>query len=196
MIQETESRPAFTTMAAALGVCFVAICALGLGKLTGAIDPLVARRGVGAMLGLILVVTGNFVPKLHLFQPATGTLHSDKIDRFAGWTFVASGLSSIALFLFAPADKIMIAAPFVALLGFLAVFTRWLIWKAPEIDRIAPSLTGGRLALASMLATVFAVCGIFIADTVWGDAVSRPMGILFPFALIIFAHRLRRRLHA
>lgn len=196
MIQETDPRPAFTTMIAALGVCFIAVCALGLGKLTGTLDPLVARRGVGAVLGLILVVTGNFVPKLHMFQPAADAVHSDEIDRFAGWTFVASGLAIAALFLFAPADKMMVASPLVGLAGFLAVLTRWLIWNGQQAGRLSPFFTNGRRALVSMLVTVFVVCGIFIVDTVWGDAVSRPIGILFPFVLIVFVGKLRRQLHA
>jgi hypothetical protein len=196
MIQETEPRPALITMFIALGICFVMMIAFGLGSVTDTLDPQVARGGVGAALGLILAITGNFVPKLRLFQLATGSPHSDAIDRFAGWIFVACGLSFAAVFLFAPADKIMLISPLIVLAGFLAVFARWLIWPGNQPIQLSPRWALGRWALAAMLVSVFSVSTIFFADAVWGDTVSRPMGIMFPFVFIVFAGKLRRHLQA
>jgi hypothetical protein len=186
MNHETAPR-ALIAMTTAIFACVVLVMAFGVGKLTETLDPLVARRGVGVMIGLMLMVTGNFVPKLRLFQPATGAAHSDAIDRFAGWIFVICGLAFAAVFLSAPADKVFIVPPFIVLAGFLAVLARWLRSQGKQPGRLALHLTPGRLALATMLATVLWTCAIFFADAVWGDNVSRWMAILFPFILIWFS---------
>jgi hypothetical protein len=195
MSHETQPHRALIAMMIALLACVVVMSALGIGKMTGTLDPLVARRGVGAMLGLILAATGNVVPKLRLFQPATGAAHSDAIDRFAGWTFVACGLSFAAVFLFAPADKIMLASPLLVVAGFLVVLARWLMWKGTRPLHLSPRWTPGRRSLATMLVSVLLVCAIFFADAVWGDAVSRWMGVLFLYVLFslraLLAIRLR-----
>ncbi len=186
MNQETEHRP-LIAMATAIFACVAVVMAFGLGKLTGTLDPLVARRGVGAMLGLLLMATGNFVPKLRLFQPATGAAHSDAIDRFAGWTFVICGVAFAAVSLLAPADKVFIIPPLIVLAGFLAVLARWLMWKGKRPDHLSLHLTPGRLALVTILVAVPWTCAIFIADAVWGDDVSRWMPILLPIILVWFS---------
>jgi hypothetical protein len=192
MSHKTATR-ALITMTTAIFACVVLVMVFGVGKLTETLDPLVARRGVGVTIGLILMVTGNFVPKLRLFQPATGAAQGDAIDRFAGWIFVVCGLAFAAVFLSAPADKVFIVPPFIVLAGFLAVLARWLMSKGKQPSRLSLHWTPGRLALATMLATVLWTCAIFYADTVWGDNVSRWMAILFPFILICFsAFRARR----
>jgi hypothetical protein len=189
MIDETEPRRALTTLGITLCALLVTMLVFGMGKLTGFLDPLVARRGVGTVLGLMLVATGNFVPKLRLFQPATGTAHSDAIDRFAGRIFVACGLAFAAVFLFAPADRLFILSPIIVLAGFLGVFARWLAWNGKR-----PHLTVGRLMLTIMLATIAWTGAIFFADAAWGDDVSRWMAILSPFMLIsAFSLRAARR---
>ncbi|MCW5716624.1 MAG: hypothetical protein KIS68_02220 [Bauldia sp.] len=135
---------------------------------------------------MVLVATGNFVPKLRLFQPSTGAAHVNAIDRFAGWTFVVCGLAFAAVFVLAPADKILVVPPLIVLAGFLAVLARWLIWKRKQPGRLSPHLTPGRLAMAMVLAAVLWTCAIFLADVVWGDSVSRWMAILFAIVLSAF----------
>ena len=186
MNHDTQSR-ALTARAIAIVACAVLMMAFGIAKLTGTLDPLLARRGVGVMIGLVLVATGNFVPKLRLFQPATGAADGDAIDRFAGWTFVACGLAFAAVFLLAPADTILIVPPLIVLAGFLAVLARWLVWKRKEPSRLSLHLTPGRLAMAMVLAAVLWTCAIFLADVVWGDSVSRWMAILFAIVLLAFS---------
>lgn len=173
MIHETEPRRALTAMGITLFACFVAMMAFGMGKITGTLDPLVARRGFGAMLGLMLVATGNFVPKLRLFQPATSAAQSDAIDRFAGWTFVICGFAFAAVFLFAPANTVFIVPPLIVMAGFLTVLARWLMWKGKQPSRLSPDLTLGRRALATALVSVLWVSSFFLADAIWDDASSR-----------------------
>ena len=186
MNPEAEQR-SLLAMAPAIVAGVVVVMALGVGKLTGMLDPLLARRGVGAMVGLLLMVTGNFVPKLRLFQSALGAADRDHLDRFAGWLFVVCGLAVTAIFLWAPSDHLFIVAPVVILGGFLAVFTRWLRSKGKPSSARSLPMTPGRLALATMLATALGTGAIFLADAVWGDHVSRRMAILFPFLLIWFS---------
>jgi hypothetical protein len=198
MTQETESRRAVMAMIMTLAACFIGMMVFGIGKVTGTLDPLVARRGVGAMFGLLLMATGNFVPKLRLFQPVDGAAHSDAVDRFAGWVFVGCGLGFAAIFLFAPADRIMIGAPTIAFVGFAAVLARWFVWKRGQPGHVPPYLTQGRLMLATMLVTILGAGSIFLVDAFWGDDASRWMGILFPFVLIsvlTFLIRTLRRPH-
>lgn len=185
---ETTPR-ALTAMTMANCVCVVLVMAFGVGKLTGTVDPLLARRGVGAMLGLMLMATGNFVPKLRLFQSAPGAGQGEAIDRFAGWTFVLCGVAFAAVFLWAPADRVFIIPPLIVLAGFLAVLARWGMEKGKGQGprRLSLPLTPGRLALATMLAAVLWTCAIFLADAAWGDDVSRRMAIVFTIVLIGFA---------
>ncbi len=187
MKQELDPRQAMIALMIALGVCFVAMMGFGAGKLTGALDPLVARRGVGTMLGLMLAATGNFMPKLRFFQPAMRGAHSDSIDRFAGWTFVASGLLFASVFLFAPADMIMIVSPLIVLAGALAVLARWLPAKGSPAAGPASHWTPGRRMLATMLASMLGVSAIFLADVAWGDAASKGLAMLFLVALVSVA---------
>jgi hypothetical protein len=191
-LNETPPR-ALTAMTIANFACFVLVMAFGVGKLTGTVDPLIARRGVGAMLGLTLMVTGNFVPKLRLFQSAPGAGPSDAIDRFAGWTFVLCGLAFAAVFLWAPADLVFVVPPLIVLAGFLAVLARWLSWKGKGPSPLSLPLTPGRMALAMVLAAILWTCAIFLADVIWGDDVPRWMAIGFLVVLIAFsAFRARR----
>lgn len=194
MIDEIQPRRAVSALGIALIACTVVMMAFGVGKLAGSLDPLLARRGVGAILGLMLVATGNFVPKLRLFEPRSGNADSHSIDRFAGWIFVVCGLAFAVVFLLAPADLVFVVPPLIVVAGFLAVLARWLMWKGKQAPTRpmtaqpgrATARETGRLAIATMLATVLWVSTIFLADSVWGDDIARKMAIAFPILLIVF----------
>lgn len=187
----TSSR-ALLAMSTALFACFVVVMVLGAGKLTGTLDPLLARRGVGVMLGVVLMVTGNFVPKLRLFESAAGAAQSEAIGRFAGWTFVLCGLAFAAVFWTAPADRVFVVPPFIVVAGFVAVLARWLWTNGKRPAGLSPPWTPGRRMLAVMLATILWTCASFFADAAWGDNVARWMAIVFPFLLIGLAASRRR----
>ncbi len=61
----THSRSTNSTMTMVLA--FLALTAvataLGLGTRFGAIDPGLARRGIGTAIGAMFVVAGNFLPQ-------------------------------------------------------------------------------------------------------------------------------------
>ncbi|MEZ5997764.1 MAG: hypothetical protein R3B98_03615 [Hyphomonas sp.] len=183
MNQTHEPRRAVIAMAFTLLGIVGAMMAFGVAKKTGALEPEAARRGAAAMLGLMLAVIGNFVPKLRLFQPAGGPADSGPVDRFAGWAFVVCGLVFAAVWLFAPADKAMLGSPMIGVAGFLVVLARWLAWRGRHSERLVPRLTPVRMALALLLLSVLWTFGIFFADAVWGDRVSQWMAIGFAIAL-------------
>lgn len=186
MNRATEHRPLFA-LAAGGFICVALVAVFGLGKLTGTLDPLVARRGVGAMLGLMLMAAGNFVPKLRLFAPALGAVPGDALDRFAGWTLVLGGIAFAAFFLRGPAGQLFVVPPLIVLAGFLAVLARWLAERGPRAGHRPLPSTAGRRVLVIILAAVLWTCAIFLADAIWGDRVSRWMAILFPTGLIGFS---------
>jgi len=179
-----EPRRALVTMGLTVFAIASLMIAFGVAKKTGLLDPQIARRGAGALLGLMLVATGNFVPKLRLFQPEGDAVHSGLIDRFAGWAFVMSGTIFTAIWLLAPVSWAMLASPLIGAAGLLIVLTRWLIWKGPRRDGFLPSLTPGRITLAILLSAVFWTFAIFFADAVWGDQVSQGMAMSFSIVLV------------
>jgi hypothetical protein len=167
--------------------CVALVVVFGLAKLTGALDPLVARRGVGAMLGLLLLAAGNFVPKLRLFGPASASAQGDALDRFAGWTIVLCGIAFAAFFLLGRADQVFIFPPLIVLSAFLAVLARWLLGRGTRASCLPRPLTPGRVVLVTILVTVLWTCAIFLVDAVWGDRVSRWMALVFPLGMIWFS---------
>lgn len=72
-------------------------------KRNGAIDGEMAQRALCVVLGIILVVYANFIPK----QIARG---SAAVKRFTGWTFVAAYLSYAAIWAFAPMEYALAAS--------------------------------------------------------------------------------------
>lgn len=156
------------------------MAAFAIAKKTGMLDPDIAKRGAAAMIGLVLVVTGNFVPKLRLFQPPDGAAGASAVDRFAGWTFVICGAAFVAVWLFAPIGKAMLASPLIGVGGFLVVLARWLAWSGRHTSSAMPALTPARVTIGLLLISILWTFGIFLADALWGDAASQWLAIIFP----------------
>jgi len=158
-----------------------------IAKKTGVMDPDLAKRGAAAMIGLVLIVTGNFVPKLRLFQPQDGASGASAVDRFAGWTFVACGAAFVAVWLFAPIDKAVLGSPMIGIAGFLLVLARWLAWKGKRSSGLMPRFTQGRFAVVLLLGSILWTFAIFFADAIWGDSVAQWMAIGFSIVLAALA---------
>lgn len=179
MTQAIEPRRAVIPLAVSVCTIVGAMLAFGITKKTGTIDPDIARRGAATMLGLMLVVTGNYIPKLHLFRPEGGQSGSSAVDRFAGWTFVGAGLAFVAIWLLAPIGKAMLASPMIGVAGFLLVLARWLAWgeRADEGASILPRPTPVRATVFILLVSLLWTFAIFFADSVWGDRVAQWMAM-------------------
>ncbi|HIG23952.1 MAG TPA: hypothetical protein EYG02_10230 [Henriciella marina] len=179
---KSANRPVIAIAIATFGLVAI-MMGFAIAKKTGAMNPDLARRGAAAMIGLVLVVTGNFVPKLRLFQPKDGAPGASAVDRFAGWVFVACGAAFTAVWLFAPIDKAMLGSPMIGVAGFLLVLARWLAWKGNRTTGLMPRFTPGRFAIVLLLISILWVFAIFFADATWGDSVAQWMAIGFTIAV-------------
>src|SRR5262249_20846318 len=69
----------------------------------GLLDAAGASRVLGACLGLMAVVTGNFLPKMRPLDATTGDIERVAgAERRAGWMLVIMGLALVGLFVAAP----------------------------------------------------------------------------------------------
>lgn len=177
---ETQ-RPVLSLTAAILSVTAI-IMVFAIGKLTGHMDDDLAKRGVAVMIGIMLVVVGNYVPKMRLFQ-SDKTPGAAPVDRFSGWIFVIAGLIFAAIWIFAPIERATLGSPMIGMAAFLLVLARWLIWRGQRKDGIAPRPTPGRILIAILLLSLLWVSLIFLADGLWGDAAAQWMAIAFAVAL-------------
>jgi hypothetical protein len=185
MTHSDAARRAILAPAIGVGTVMAAMLAFGVAKRTGALDPDLARRGAAAMLGLMLIVTGNYIPKLRLFQPSGTQTGASAVDRFAGWTLVAAGLAFIGIWLLAPIDTAMLASPMIGAAGLLLVLARWLIWgeRTGGTGSVLPRPTPARAATFMLLLSLLWTFAIFFADTIWGDGVAQWMAMGFIIAL-------------
>jgi len=92
-------------MVPAVGFLLVTAVMLGISlvRKAGLLDAEAASRALGVCLGLMAVVTGNFLPKMRPLGATTE--HIERVagaERRAGWMLVIMGLALVGLFLFAP----------------------------------------------------------------------------------------------
>jgi hypothetical protein len=113
------SRPLKTMILGFLGFAFTT-AALAIAQNMGFIEPAAAKRAMGLLIGILVIVTGNFLPKTHpLSAPGVNPAGpAAAAERFAGWTLVVVGIAYLALFAIAPLDQ---ARKFASILGFIAM---------------------------------------------------------------------------
>lgn len=71
------------------------------------IDHSFSERAMGVLLGIVLIICGNFIPKT-LEPLATQRCEPSRLQslqRFAGWTFVLAGLGYAIVWLTFPIDR-------------------------------------------------------------------------------------------
>ena len=69
----------------------------------GLVDEGIVKRGVGAVLGLIVIAYANQMPKILVPLDEPGDpARRQGLQRFAGWTLVLGGIGYVSAFLFAP----------------------------------------------------------------------------------------------
>lgn len=76
-------------------------------KVFGWIDQETTTRGVMALIGLMLISTGNAMPKQHDGPPpkSVGEITTrQSITRVGGWAMMLGGLAWVVLWLFTPRD--------------------------------------------------------------------------------------------
>jgi len=125
-VDEERLRRAVTgaglVLAASLGLAVVETLDL--------IDIAVSERAMGVVLGAVLVLVGNALPKT--LEPVS-TLSCDQtkqtLHRFAGWTFVLAGLAYAAAWVVLPVESAGVASRLVGAVSVLLVGgrTAWLL---------------------------------------------------------------------
>lgn len=190
MLNSPEMR-AVRIVAAACVAFVAAAIALGVAKKLGWIEGDLAKRAAASALGLLLVVAGNFVPKLRLLD----TLRRDpgriaQTERFAGWAFVLAGLAYVGVWAAAPIDLAIVLSSTIGLTAFAAVLLVGVrLALSPRTDaaptdaeqdaEIAQTRVAIRVSLAAILATVMWACILFLVDLAFGDAASQTLAIVF-----------------
>ena len=94
--------------AAIISAALIIAAALTLNYLVslGYIDGELARRLKGLMVGLILVVSGNFIPKMlePLSHACCEPSKEQSLRRLAGWSFVLTGIAYSIIWLVTPLE--------------------------------------------------------------------------------------------
>jgi hypothetical protein len=173
-----------------LGLVAVVI-AIGIGKETGVIEHDVAKRGVGIILGLMLIGAGNLLPKFRLFDaPGRDPAQTLAAERFAGWVFVITGTAYVIIWAFAPMSSVMLVSSIVGLSSFALVAFDWIrraIAKKPSTARRQATVATvvKRTLLGTMLVGVGWGSALFLIDHIWGDTGSQWAAVIFPIVLAL-----------
>jgi hypothetical protein len=175
---------------------FAVMMAIAIGKETGVIENHVAKRGVGIILGLMLIVVGNLLPKFRLFDsPRSDPAQTLAAERFAGWVFVVTGAAYSIIWAFVPMPSVMLVSSIVGLSSFALVALDWIrravATKASTATR--PAMEASyikRTLLGTMLLTLGWGFAIFLVDYIWGDDVSQWVAIVFASLVALGGTRL------
>ena len=97
----------------------------------GYIEREVSKQAMQVGIGLYLVIIGNSLPKKisSMSDQNCGSAKGQSLRRFAGWTFVLSGLAYSIIWLVFPADIATIAGISVVASGLTLVVTPC-VWLA------------------------------------------------------------------
>lgn len=117
-----------------LGLTAVAL-AIALAQSADVLEDDMATRAIGLIVGVMIVVTGNLVPKLRPLstQRRDGAAVA---ERFAGWALVLAGLGHVSAFAFEPLDRARFIS---AVIGIVAIGLIAVNWAEP----IQRALSGG-----------------------------------------------------
>jgi hypothetical protein len=122
------SRPVKVTVFGFLALMGVA-GAIAAAKTAGIIETTVERRALGLVIGVLVVLTGNLLPKTRPLSAAGGgRARAMAVERFAGWTLVLAGLSYVALFMFVPLDQARTISSIIGMSAIAVVAANWL-WQ-------------------------------------------------------------------
>ncbi len=190
MTETAEKSSLVRAFAIPFGAVFVAMFAFAMARETGLLEMDTGKRGAAAMLGLMLAVCGNFLPKmarrLELGREVVAAYAS--ADRLAGWTLVVAGLAYAGIWALAPMDRAPLGASLVGLGGFLFALGLWLFKARPTPNYAFPTLlfsaaVAGRATVFLLLASLFLAGALFPIDAMWGDAVAQRIAIIYSFAI-------------
>jgi|TARA_R110002073_G_scaffold87436_2_gene207624 hypothetical protein len=163
-----------------------------------------AKRGVGGAMALLLLVLGNQMPKLVLPVAARQANPGPVLaaERFSATILVIAGLAALAVWIWWPAAQMMPLAGAIVLAGFGLAMANWarvILTGGASAAEASTSLLASqpRMTALMLLHALFWVAVIFLADSIWGDAVSR--WLTLPFILLnggvayLYSRRFKRQ---
>jgi len=123
------NRSAIGTALGFLGLLTL-IALFSVAKGRAVIEATLASRAIGLLIGAMIVMVSNLVPKLRpLNAPASDPAEAGAAERSAGWTLVLIGITYIALFAFAPLELATRISTFVGMGGVAVIAINW-TWLA------------------------------------------------------------------
>jgi hypothetical protein len=104
-----------------------AAATLAAAEKMGVVEAAVVKRGLGLIIGVMVVVTGNFLPKIRpLNAPGVNPTKAAAVaERFAGWMLVLVGIVYVALFAFAPLEQARTISSIVGIGAMLLIAANW-----------------------------------------------------------------------
>ena len=114
-------------LAATLLGVVLAFSAADAAEIFGAGGTEISRRAFGVMMGIVLIVIGNVMPKQlePLMENAVGAAKAQAMRRFAGWTFVLAGAAHAASWLILPTGLANIVGMSIVAGALLLLIARW-----------------------------------------------------------------------
>ncbi len=180
-----------TTLSVTAGLVVIAVVGLAAAGNTGVIDNELAKRASGVAWGVLLMVLGNFLPKVaRPFGAPGGSAGTAAAERLAGWIFVLAGMGYIAAWLLAPETYGMLVSSLIGLGAFAAAILVWL-WLTrdgsghDEADAGAPRPKGAfaaRRIMFVMLHAVFWSFAMFLAASLWQAKIVPWLAVAFTLA--------------
>lgn len=138
--QTQFSRPARPAVIGFLSLAAIVI-AIAIAKAAGFIEVAVEQRLFGLVIGVMIVVTGNFLPKMRPLNMGRGNpAKTTAAERLAGWVLSLAGLAYIALFVFAPLNQARHISSIIGIVAIVIIALDW-TWLARSV------LFGGRQPL-------------------------------------------------
>lgn len=135
------SKPVATAISSFLFLTLVML-GLGLSERGHLVDPEWVRRSIGLLVGFVLIVTGNYLPKI---RPLRGLVPNSAStgasERFAGWVLLLGGVCEVSAFAVAPLALARSISAYMAATIVLAIGFNWLslVWRAHSIDGPIPT---------------------------------------------------------
>ena len=117
-MMSSSRSPAPLAFYVAIGGLVILVAGVGIAALTGRFAPMAAVRYFGILMGLLMLVSGNALPKLA--QPEATRARA---ARVAGWLLVLGGLAVVALWIWmSEANRILVtSATGLAIFGLVLV---------------------------------------------------------------------------
>ena len=185
-------RPAYPAFLRTLTVSAITVLAVFAGLViaeeVGLIGSDPARRAVSALMGVLLALCGNYLPKLTA-APSANSAHLARADRAAGRLLMATGLAFALIWIAAPLDWARTTSPLAGRAGGLLALTAWAFAarraEGGAADMAASAFsTAARLGVLTITGSILATFGLFEIDRRWGDEAAQWTAIIYVMVLV------------